>query len=137
MTDRDLMNGALTALKHQSHVYHGLTEHTANEALLREISSLLSEKQTMRLRVFEAMNRRGWYNPQLISTTQIEQHKQQMNQTFQKLQQELTHAQTSVQHQQHQQHPATVQGNFSYPAYPQMPQQAPPQPAWQGVHGPH
>lgn len=132
MTDRDLMNGALTALKHQSHVYHGLTEHTANEGLLREISTLLSEKQAMRLRVFEAMNRRGWYNPQLISQAQLEQHKQQMNQTLQQLQQGSVQQQTPLQQPQ-----PVGQTGFPYQGYGHMPQHTPQQPAWQGVPGPH
>ncbi|NLN28250.1 MAG: hypothetical protein GX161_08540 [Firmicutes bacterium] len=131
MTDQDLMNAALTALKHQSHVYHGLTEHTANEGLLREISTLLNEKQSMRLRVFEAMNRRGWYNPQLISQAQLDQHKQRMNQTFQQLQQAPAYATGPAQS------PGISHPGITYQAWGHMPHPQAQQPAWQGAHGPH
>lgn len=96
MNDREVTNAALATIKHLSHLYHGLSEHTANEALLREATSLMTEKQNMRLRVFQAMNQRGWYNPQLISPTQVQQHRQQMHQAFHELQHSLTHSQSAL-----------------------------------------
>lgn len=89
MSDKDVLGSALTILKHQSHMYHGLSEQTGNLAFLREVSSLMQEKQEQRLRVFQAMNQRGWYNPQLISNQQLQQHKSQTASQQRQLQQQL------------------------------------------------
>lgn len=128
MTDRDVMNCALTALKHMSHVYHGLSEHTGSSALLSDIATLMNEKQTMRLKVFQAMNQRGWYNPELIHPPQIEQHKQQMNQMFQQLQQRLSQATATQFHQGAPQH------GQGFTGFVPTSQHQPQQPAWQTTH---
>lgn len=130
MTDKDVMNCALTALKHMSHVYHGLSEHTGSSVLLGDIATLMNEKQALRLKVFQAMNQRGWYNPQLISPPQIEQHKQQMNQMFQQLQQRVTQG-TTHSPQFHQAAQQQVQGFAGVsPTAHHVSQQ----PTWQSTH---
>lgn len=110
LTDRDVMNSALTALKHLSHVYHGLSEHIGNPMFLQEVSALMNDKQSMRLRVFQEMNQRGWYNPQLIGNPQLQQHKQHMTQTFQQLQQQMSNTQSHAVQWQNATGPAQQRG---------------------------
>lgn len=87
LTDKEIMECALTALKHSAHLYHGLSEHTGSAYLLREVSQLLNAKQEMRLAVFQAMNERGWYNPRLIAPDQLQQHVHMAAQELQGLRQ--------------------------------------------------
>lgn len=131
MTDRDVMNCALTALKHMSHVYHGLSEHTGSSVLLSDVAALMNEKQTLRLKVFQAMNQRGWYNPELIGTPQIEQHKQKMNQTFQQLEQRLSQVATPA-----PQFQGTQQQVHGYAGFSPVAQNMPQQPTWQSSQRP-
>lgn len=93
MTDKDVLGCALATIKHQAHLYHGLCEHTGNAQLLQEISNLLFEKQKQRLKIFQAMNARGWYNPQLIASDQLQQHKSRMVTVLQQLQQQVSGSQ--------------------------------------------
>lgn len=89
LNDKDAMTTALAMLKQQAHNYHSLTDHTGDMSFLREISSLWQQKQEQRLRVFEAMNQRGWYNPQLISNQQLQQEQNKMTSQQQQLQQQF------------------------------------------------
>lgn len=124
LTDKDVMDCALTSLKHLSHVYHGLSEHVGNAYLLREVSQIMNEKQELRLRVFQAMNQRGWYNPRLIDNQQIQQHIQSMSQQLGRLQQQVSGTQAQAQANPYPTHQGQAPG-VGFQANRPVPQQSP------------
>lgn len=92
MNDKDILGSVLTDLKHTSHCYHSLGEQTGNVGFLKEVCSILQEKEEQRIRVFQAMNQRGWYNPQLINNEQLQQAKSKATSTQQQMQQTVSNS---------------------------------------------
>lgn len=89
LNDEQALNVAIAAQKHMAHLYNACAEHASDPQMLQELVSLLGEEQELRLQVYQAMNQRGWYNPQPISQQQLDQAKQSFQQKQQSLRQSL------------------------------------------------
>lgn len=73
LTDKELVSDLLLSHKLLAHQCSDTESQTDDPALLRDLSQIGSDEQQIRLQIYLAMNQRGWYNPQLIDQSQIDQ----------------------------------------------------------------
>ncbi|NLN20325.1 MAG: spore coat protein [Firmicutes bacterium] len=78
LTDKDILSSGLLAVKHMAMLYNDVASHTDDPKLVQEMSEMINEEHHARIRVFEAMRQRGWYNPKPIDQQQLQQAQQQL-----------------------------------------------------------
>lgn len=73
MTDRDMMEGFLTAAKNACDMYmHGALEATTPQ-VRQTFSRALNESLVMQEEIYRAMSQQGWYATQQAQNQQIDQ----------------------------------------------------------------
>lgn len=83
LNDKDLLSAGLAAVKHMTEIYNDLASQTDDPQFARELCDMVSEEHNARIRMFEAMRQRGWYNPQIIDEQQLRQAQQKIQQQIQ------------------------------------------------------
>lgn len=83
LSDKDLLSSGLFAVKHMTMIYNELACQTDDHQLARELCDMISEEHNARIRLFETMRQRGWYNPQMIDDQQLRQTQQKIQQQIQ------------------------------------------------------
>ncbi|MGI6082136.1 MAG: spore coat protein [Limnochordia bacterium] len=78
LTDKDILSSGLLAIKHMAMLYNDVASQTDDPKLVQEMSEMINEEHHARIRVFEAMRQRGWYNPKPIDQQQLHQAQQQL-----------------------------------------------------------
>ena len=63
-TDKDILNDMLMTEKYVSGTYETAIHESANEAVRNALRQIQDEEQQHAKMIFDAMNQRGWYNPQ-------------------------------------------------------------------------
>lgn len=87
--DKEILSLMLTQQKHLAEAYNHTASHTDDPELLQTLMNMLADDQKMRLRIYEVMHRRGWYNPKPIEQSQINQARETFHQSKQRLQNAL------------------------------------------------
>lgn len=73
MTDRDMMEGFLTAAKNACDLYmHGVLE-ASTPQVRQTFSRALNESLVMQEEIYRVMSQQGWYTGQQAQSQQIEQ----------------------------------------------------------------
>lgn len=62
--DRDILNDMLMTEKYVSGAYETAIMESANESVRNALRQIQDEEQQHAKMIFDAMNQRGWYNPQ-------------------------------------------------------------------------
>ncbi len=62
--DKDILNDMLMTEKYVSGTYETAIMECANEAVRNALRQIQDEEQQHAKMIFDAMNQRGWYNPQ-------------------------------------------------------------------------
>ncbi|MDI3482116.1 MAG: hypothetical protein PWQ97_1771 [Tepidanaerobacteraceae bacterium] len=62
--DRDILNDMLMTEKYVSGSYETAIMESANESIRNALRQIQDEEQQHAKMIFDAMNQRGWYNPQ-------------------------------------------------------------------------
>ncbi|WP_422443708.1 spore coat protein [Thermoanaerobacterium sp. DL9XJH110] len=62
--DKDILNDMLMTEKYVSGHYETAIMESANEAVRNALRQIQDEEQQHAKMIFDAMNQRGWYNPQ-------------------------------------------------------------------------
>jgi len=63
-TAKDILNDMLMTEKYVSGTYETAILESANEAVRNALRQIQDEEQQHAKMIFDAMNQRGWYNPQ-------------------------------------------------------------------------
>ncbi|MBO8141178.1 MAG: spore coat protein [Firmicutes bacterium] len=85
LTDKEILTDCLVSQKRLAHDYLACADHTDDPQLLQVLMNLSAEEQQTRLQIFQAMQQRGWYNPQPISPQQVQQAQHNFSQAQQQL----------------------------------------------------
>ncbi|KXS37738.1 Coat F domain-containing protein [Candidatus Frackibacter sp. WG12] len=64
ITDKDILNDMLMTEKYVSNSYENSVLESANPQLRQALQHIQKEEQQHAEQVFNAMQQRGWYNPQ-------------------------------------------------------------------------
>lgn len=86
LSDKEILTLLLLQQKVLAEEYNHTANHTDDPALLQTLTQINTEKQQNRLQIYQAMNQRGWYNPQPIDENQLNQAKQKFSQSRTKIQ---------------------------------------------------
>ncbi|HHX24678.1 MAG: spore coat protein [Tepidanaerobacteraceae bacterium] len=62
--DKDILNDMLMTEKYVSSAYETAIMEASNEAVRNALRQIQDEEQQHAKMIFDAMNQRGWYNPQ-------------------------------------------------------------------------
>ena len=62
--DKDMLNDMLMTEKYVSGTYETAIMECANESVRNTLRQIQDEEQQHAKMIFDAMNQRGWYNPQ-------------------------------------------------------------------------
>lgn len=83
LTEKDILSSGLLAVKHMTMLYNDVASQTDDPQLVREMCEMINEEHHARIRIFETMRQRGWYNPLPIEEQQLRQAQQKLTQTSQ------------------------------------------------------
>lgn len=78
--DRDKINDLLMNQKHLTDEYNTFTNEASNKGLYMDLMSILSSEHEMEHKLFEEMQKRGWYAIDYAAESQIERTRQGVNQ---------------------------------------------------------
>jgi hypothetical protein len=119
LTEKDLLSSGLLTIKHMAMLYNDVASQTDDPKLAQEMCEMINEEHHARIRVFEAMRQRGWYNPKPIGEQQLRQTQQQLAQTSQNQQSWSGTQSTAWQQQASTQQPYAWQGQTPWPGMTQ------------------
>jgi hypothetical protein len=86
ISDKELLSAGLFATKHMAMVYNNTASETDDLQIAGELCQMISDEHTARIRLFEALRQRGWYNTQLIEQQQLQTAQQQLSQQLRPMQ---------------------------------------------------
>jgi len=79
--DRDEVNDMLLTKKHLTEAYNTFSNETSTKALQQDLLTILSEEHEMEFKLFQELQKRGWYTVEYANQSEIDKVKQ----TFSKM----------------------------------------------------
>lgn len=77
--DKDKINDILLTGKHLTDSYNTFSNEATSKSLHQDLLSILNEEHDLEFRLFEEMQKRGWYSVEYVKQEDIDKVKQSYN----------------------------------------------------------
>lgn len=77
--DKEKLNDLLITEKHLTETYNTFTNEASTKNLQQDLLSILSEEHELEFKIFDEMQKRGWYRVEYVNQADIDKVKQSYN----------------------------------------------------------